>query len=138
MGTTDPGRRMAPLEMTPEAFREAGHRLVHEIAEFLGSLPGRPVAPDETPGGVRRLLPAGLPEEGAEATTLLAQTAPLVFDHSAFNGHPRFFGYIRPRRGDKHLALCASDSEGQSVFWLPDIIYDQQRSLVLKQCSQVC
>src|SRR5262249_160003 len=35
-----------------------------------------------------------LPQEGADASTLLANTARQLFDHSLFNGHPRFFGYI--------------------------------------------
>jgi glutamate/tyrosine decarboxylase-like PLP-dependent enzyme len=126
--------------MTPEAFREAGHRLVDEIAGFLGSLPSRPVAPAETPGGVRRLLPAGIPEEGTEATRLLAETAPLVFDHSAFNGHPRFFGYItssaapvgaladllaaavNPNVGAWEMSSAASEIEGQSVRWIADLL----------------
>jgi glutamate/tyrosine decarboxylase-like PLP-dependent enzyme len=140
MDTTDLGSRKAPLEMTPEAFREAGHRLVDEIAAFLGSLPGRPVAPDDTPSAVRRLLPGRLPEQGAEATALLAEAAPLVFDHSAFNGHPRFFGYItssaapigaladllaaavNPNVGAWGLSSVASEIEGQSVRWIAELL----------------
>lgn len=94
MDRTDLTNRARPLEMTPEAFREAGRRLVDEIATFLESLPRRPVALDETPREVRSLLPAELPETGADPATLLEETTPLVFDHSAFNGHPHFFGYI--------------------------------------------
>jgi glutamate/tyrosine decarboxylase-like PLP-dependent enzyme len=140
MGMTDLGSRKAPLEMTPEAFREAGHRMVDEIAAFLESLPGRPVAPDDTPSAVRRFLPAGLPEEGAEATDLLAEAAPFVFDHSGFNGHPRFFGYItssaapvgaladllaaavNPNVGAWEMSSAASEVEGQSVRWIADLL----------------
>jgi tetratricopeptide (TPR) repeat protein len=38
--------------------------------------------------------PEWLPERGADAGELLSATAELLFDHSLFNGHPRFFGYI--------------------------------------------
>jgi hypothetical protein len=140
MGTTNLRNRKAPLEMTPEAFREAGHRLVDEIAAFLESLPGRPVTRDQTPSAVRSLLPSELPEDGAEPTTLLAQTAPLLFDHSLFNGHPRFFGYItaspapvgaladllaatvNPNMGGWELSSVASEIEGQCVRWIAELL----------------
>ena len=32
--------------------------------------------------------------EAREAGPLLETTAQLLFDHSLFNGHPRFFGYV--------------------------------------------
>jgi aromatic-L-amino-acid decarboxylase len=133
-------RRRARLEMAPGEFREAGHRLVDEIAEFLGSLPGRPVAPDETPSALRQLLPAALPEEGTEAPALLAEAAPLLFGHSAFNGHPRFFGYItssaaplgaladllaaavNPNVGGWQLSSVASEIEGQCVRWIAELL----------------
>jgi glutamate/tyrosine decarboxylase-like PLP-dependent enzyme len=140
MGTTDLRSRRAPLEMTPEAFRETGHRLVDEIATFLESLPGRPVAPDETPTALRQHLPAELPEEGVDANSLLSEAAPLVFDHSAFNGHPRFFGYItssaapvgaladllasavNPNVGAWQLSSVASEIEGQCVRWIAELL----------------
>ena len=46
MGRSDLTSRDAPVEMTPPAFGEAGHRLVDEIAAFLGSLSRRLVALD--------------------------------------------------------------------------------------------
>jgi hypothetical protein len=82
MGPTDLKNRTAPLEMTPEAFPEAGHRLVDEITELLAGLPAGPVTRVETPRSVRKLLPSAVPEEGAEAASLVAETAPLLFDHS--------------------------------------------------------
>ena len=88
-------RREAPLEMSPEEFRAAGHRLVERIADLLGSLPARPVTPGESPQALRELLGNGsLPESGAPAGRLLDETASLLIDHSLFNGHPRFMGYI--------------------------------------------
>jgi glutamate/tyrosine decarboxylase-like PLP-dependent enzyme len=140
MSTTDLTNRKAPLEMAPEAFREAGHRLVDEIAAFLESLPGRPVTRDQTPSGVRSLLPSELPDNGAEPTALLAETAPLLFDHSLFNGHPRFFGYIsgsaapvgaladllaatvNPNMGAWELSAVASEIEGQCVRWIAELL----------------
>src|SRR5262249_29122935 len=35
-----------------------------------------------------------LPEEGQDPQSLLRNAAALLFEHSLFNGHPRFYGYI--------------------------------------------
>ena len=57
MPAGDRRTRHAALEMSPDEFREAGHRLVDEIAAFLASLPGRPLTRDEAD---RSLRPAHL------------------------------------------------------------------------------
>src|SRR4051812_36910883 len=88
--------RKAPLEMSGDEFRTLGYDLVDRIAAFLASTPARPVSPGETPDEVRAVLNASqaLPEDGAPAADLLQHAAGLPFDHSLFNGHPRFYGYI--------------------------------------------
>jgi glutamate/tyrosine decarboxylase-like PLP-dependent enzyme len=130
--------REAPLEMAPDAFRALGHRLVDQIASFLESLPKRPILPNETPADVRRALGADrpLPIEGTEAGPLLDRAAGLLFDHSLFNGHPRFWGYVtssaapigalgdllagavNPNVGAWPLAPMASEIEAQAVRWI--------------------
>src|SRR5512143_1931937 len=86
--------RTAALDMSPEEFREAGHLLVERIAAFLSTLPGRAVSPNESPATVRRLLGGPLPARGEPAARLLDEAAELLFAHSLFNGHPRFWAYI--------------------------------------------
>jgi glutamate/tyrosine decarboxylase-like PLP-dependent enzyme len=133
-------RRVVPLEMTSEEFRRAGHRVVEEIAAFLDSLPRRPVVPPGTPADLRALLPPALPETGTDGVTLLQETAPLLFDHSTFNGHPRFLGYItasaapiaaladllaaavNPNVGAWELSPIASEIEGQCVRWIGELL----------------
>ncbi len=135
-----PVSREAPLEMTPAAFREAGHRAVEAVAAWLETLRERPVTRDETPSSLRGLLPQALPLEGTPASELLAQAAPLLFDHSLYNGHPRFFGYItssaapigaladllaaavNPNVGGWQLSPIASEIEGQSVRWIAELL----------------
>src|SRR4051812_767913 len=88
--------REAPLAMDADTFRTLGHALVERIAELLASVPGRPVTPDESPSAGREALDLNgpLPDAGTDAAALLADIAPRLFDHSLFNAHPRFFGYI--------------------------------------------
>src|SRR3954470_17174388 len=85
-----------PLDMPADEFRELGHRLVDQIAAHLASMPDGPVMREEAPAVVRSALCAArtLPEQGAAPDELLTRAANLLFDHSIFNGHPRFLGYI--------------------------------------------
>src|SRR5260370_38570831 len=89
--------RIAPLEMTPSEFRKAGYQLIERVAEFLCTLPDRPVTPNESPRVIREALGTGsLPEQGAGARELLEEAADLLFDHATCNGHPRFMAVSHP------------------------------------------
>lgn len=134
--------RKAPLDMDSASFRRIGHQLVDQIAEFLEALPRGPVTPDESPELLRTLLDAGrgLPESGADAGELVSDAADLLFAHSLFNGHPRFFGYItssaapigaladflasavNPNVGAWKLAPLATEIETQTVRWIAEFI----------------
>src|SRR6185503_2705765 len=135
-------RRAAPLDMSATAFRTAGHDLVNRIADWLEQLPGGPVVRDETPATVRQVLGAErtLPEHGSDAATLLGEAAGLLFEHSLFNGHPRFFGYItsspapigaladflaaavNQNVGAWRLSPMATEIEAQTVRWIAELI----------------
>ena len=133
--------REAPLEIHGDEFRKLGHQLVDEIAEFLDSLPQRPVTTAESPQTMRRLLGSDtLPQRGSPPNELLDDTARVLFDHSLFNGHPRFWGYItssaapiglladllaatvNPNVGAAILSPVASEIEAQTIRWIADMI----------------
>src|SRR5579863_1738990 len=133
--------RIAPLEMTPSEFRKVGRQLVERIAEFLCTLPNLPVTANESPGVIREALGTGsLPEQGAEATYLLEEAATLLFEHSTFNGHPRFWGVItssaapigvlgdllaasvNPNMGGWIGGPMANEIEAQTVRWIAELI----------------
>jgi len=134
--------RVAPLGMTEENFRSIGHELVDRIAEFLSSIRTYPVTPAESPLDVREALVAGrkLPDAGGDPDVLLRKAAHLLFKHSLFNGHPRFFGYItsspapigmlaellasavNSNVGAWKLSPIATEIEGQVVRWVSQFI----------------
>ncbi len=133
--------RIAPLEMSPSEFRKASYRLIDLVAELLCTLPQRPVAPQETPTMLRSLLGSpSMPQEGRDTSSLLDEAAALLFDHSLFNGHPRFMGFItssaapigalgdllaaavNPNVGSSLLAPMATEIETQVVRWIAEMI----------------
>jgi glutamate/tyrosine decarboxylase-like PLP-dependent enzyme len=134
--------RREVLDLDPERFRVLGRELVDRIADLLGSIRERRVTPGERPSEVRRVLRADdpLPEGGVEPGALLDEAATLLLEHSLFNGHPRFFGYItsppaplgvlgdllasavNANVGAWVLSPMASEIEAQTVRWIAELI----------------
>jgi len=128
--------------MTSQQFRDAGHRLVDQIAEFLSTIGERPVAPASTPREMRERIgaDAGLPRDGGDAAAILEHAANLLLDNSTFNGHPRFFGYITSSAspigaladmlaatvnancGAWSLSPSATEIELQTIRWIAELI----------------
>jgi aromatic-L-amino-acid decarboxylase len=135
-------QRQAPLDMSTDQFREIGHRLVDEIASRLAALADGPVTRDESPEVIREAFAADqtLPARGIDAGHLLSEATGLLFDHSLFNGHPRFFGYItsspapigmfgdflaaalNQNVGGRQLSPLATEIEAQTVRWIAELI----------------
>src|SRR5262245_51365644 len=128
--------------MDAATFRALGHALVDQIAEFLETLPRGPVTHEESPSAIRDALDLNgpLPETGTDPGRLLSRTAQLLFEHSLFNGHPRFFGYItappapigilgdflaaavNPNVGAWTLGPAATEIEAQTIRWIATLI----------------
>ena len=80
------------------------------------------------------------PTAGTEPARLIRDATELLFDHSLFNGHPRFFGYItsspapigmfgdflaaaiNQNVGARQLSPAATEIESQAVRWIAELI----------------
>jgi glutamate/tyrosine decarboxylase-like PLP-dependent enzyme len=133
--------RTAALDLPPDEFRRLGHDLIERIAQHLESLPDRPITSGDAPSRIRELLGQdALASGGDDPATILDQTAHLLFQHSLFNGHPRFWGYItgspaplgilgdllasavNPNVGAYVLSPVATEIERQTVRWIAELI----------------
>jgi aromatic-L-amino-acid/L-tryptophan decarboxylase len=134
--------RGSRLAISSQEFRAMGYQLIDRIAEFMDSLPERRVTRGESPSDVRQTLRAerSLPQHGADPALLLNGAADLLFEHSLFNGHPRFWGYItssaapigalgellaaavNPNVGAWPLSPMASEIEAQTIRWIAEMI----------------
>lgn len=129
------------FDMNADQFREAGHQLVDQIADFLGNITSVPASHNLSPEDARSLLPSDdLPDEGTDPATLLRETAPLVFDNMRVNGHPKSWGYIigspspmgmlgdflasaaNPNLAAWDSAPVATEIEIQTVRWIAQLI----------------
>ena len=135
-------RRSTPLSIDGPTFRKLGHALVDRLARHFDEVGDGPVTPGEHPDAVRGALNAGagLPEEGLDAEVILTEATDLLLDHSLFNGHPKFMGYItaspaplgvlgdllasavNPNVGAWVLSPMASEIEAQAVRWMGELI----------------
>lgn len=134
-------RRYSPAAISKEEFQKAGHELVDKVASLFDTMSNRPVTPGETPEQLQALLGnTSLPDEGKEAESLLQSATDLLFNHSLFNGHPKFAGYItgspspaavladmlaaavNPNAGAQILSPIATEIEKQAIRWLADFI----------------
>jgi aromatic-L-amino-acid decarboxylase len=140
----DGSSRSSPLELDAEQFRALGHAVVDDVAALLASLESpaqRLVLQPESLEETQQALGATpLPRVGAPPDALLREARELLFEHSLFTGHPRFWGYIcgapapigtlaevlatavNPNVGGWQLSRIATEIERQTVRWIAELI----------------
>ncbi len=133
--------RETPIEIGKEEFRKIGYQLIDTISNFIDTIGEKPVTPGESPKQIQKIVgDSPLPEKGSPAAEVLSRTSKLLLDHSLFNGHPKFLGYItsspapigmladllaaavNPNVGAQILSPIATEIEKQTVKWLAEFI----------------
>jgi aromatic-L-amino-acid decarboxylase len=145
MPTTPPSPkspRTTPLTLGPDQFRALGHAVVDRLADRLAGIADGPVTPDDRPSAIRAAfnLDRPLPEQGTDAAAVLDGLVDRLFDHSLFNAHPKFLGYItappapigilgdliasalNPNVGSWRLGPAATEIEAATVRWIAELI----------------
>ncbi len=134
--------RQAPIDVSPDQFRAAGHELIDCIADVLAGIHERDVTSGLSVSDIRDLIDAAadMPDEGCEFGPLLSQTTELLTAHSLYNGHPKFLGYItsspapigmladllasavNANVGAWTLSPVATEIECQTVRWIAELL----------------
>ena len=142
---------MKPKPLNAADFKHLGIEVVHKLSDFLEGINERDLTSAETPSELQKILTQeGIPENGMDPKELIDEVFDRLLDHSLYNGHPGFMGYITSSAlpigaladfiastinqnvGGWRLSPMASEIERQSVSWIADFIgYDKDCGGVL-------
>ena len=133
--------RNTPIEIQKADFKKIGYQLVDTIAEFMEGINDYPVTTGESPIQLQNLLGnSKLPENGSTPNEIISRASDLLINHSLFNSHPKFFGYItsspapigiladmmaaavNQNVGAQILSPMATEIEKQTIKWLAEFI----------------
>ena len=133
--------RTTPIEIGKSDFQKIGYQLIDTIANFFDNIDDYPVTKGESPVQLQEILGTSkLPEHATPAEEIVTRASDLLFNHSLFNGHPKFMGYItsspapigvladlmaaamNQNVGAQVLSPMATEIEKQTVKWLAEFI----------------
>jgi aromatic-L-amino-acid decarboxylase len=93
-GPLDSDQLEGVVDMEPEAFRAAAHRVVDLMADYLAKVERHAVFPSIEPGSVASRLPAAPPETPESLDAILADYLALIEPNATHWQHPGFFAYF--------------------------------------------
>lgn len=137
-----PSTRTGNIELEPDTFRKLGYALIDRITQHFQGISDVPVTRAASSEQIREMLEniASDPNDGQDAGPLLEDTTALLLQHSLFNGHPKFWGYItsspaplgvlgdllaaavNANVGARALSPVATEIEKQLVEWIGQFI----------------
>ena len=134
-------KRKTPIELEKKDFQTMGYQLIDAVAELLDNMGDNSVTTTKSNKELQDILGrSDLPEHGESATEILSRAVDLLSEHSLFNGHPKFMGFItssptpigilsdllasavNPNIGAQILSPMATEIEKQTISWLAELI----------------
>ena len=80
--------------MTPDEFREAGHRVIDWVADYLDRVEDYPVLSQVKPGAIRQQLPSHAPVQGESLEAMLQDLEKILLPGITHWQSPNFFAFF--------------------------------------------
>jgi aromatic-L-amino-acid decarboxylase len=127
-------------DLSPAEFRKVGQQAIDLIADLYANIEHVPAFPARQPGEVAALFQGGAPQEPEPVESLLADWRERIIPNSAFQGSPRWFGFVNgsgtqigaladalasalnPNVGGWRASPAATEIERQTIGWLAELI----------------
>lgn len=121
-------------------FREAGHKLVDLLSDYLDEIEDHPLLNDTDPKLIEKLFNESIPEEGKSTEDIINELKEKLFPFTTNVNHPGYFGLITPtptpigilgdfiasalnqNLGAYSIGPSAVEMEKRTVRWLNDLI----------------
>ena len=132
------GLRMSAPHLTPEEFREQGHRVVDWIADYWASVDDLPVLAQVQPGEVAAALPTSAPEQPETLDAVLADLDAHLVRGLTHWQHPRFFAYFPANSSPAGVLgdLLSSGIGTQGMLWATSPAATELEQVVLDWLRQ--
>lgn len=127
--------------LNPSQFQELGNHIIDRLSHFLNTIEDIPLTKAENPEQIQNALGLStLPINGEKPEVIVNDILDKLLNHSLYNGHPGFMGYItssplpigaladliastiNQNVGGYRLAPMASEIERQSIQWLAEFL----------------
>jgi aromatic-L-amino-acid decarboxylase len=126
--------------MNPNEFREAGHRVVDLLSEYLGQIEQMRVFPDAGPEQIRSVFDEPLPDAPESLDAVLDEVQQKLLPYCTQVGHPGYMGLITPspnpvgvladficsalnqNLGAYSIGPGAVEMERRTIRWLNDLV----------------
>ena len=93
-GTGHHGSTIPPLGMTGQQFVAAANSSAEEIDQYFSNIVDRPVLPSVSPGYLKKLLPASVPENGESWTDIQQDIEKKIMPGITHWQHPKYMAFF--------------------------------------------
>ncbi len=136
---TDPAEGLDPRHMTPDEFRDLGHRMVDWIADYLASLETRPVMPPTKPGDVLDALPGTLEGSASGWDAVFHDLDTIITPNLTHWQHPGFFAYFPCNAAGPGILgeIAAAGLNVNGMLWATSPAATELETRVLDWCADL-